>query len=101
MNLNGCGGDAAPPARTRKVTGAIDVGIANVSVRPGALRAVPSACSTTTVAARMPPRTTGSIRMRPGPSGPGATISAVGPSTTSLRRSETRPAQASGVPSAS
>ncbi len=98
VKRNGCAGDGDPPARTRSVTGAIAVAIENVSLRPGAPRAVPSACSTTTVAARMPARTTGSMRIRPGPSGPGATISGADPSTTSLPRSDTLPAQASGTP---
>ncbi len=101
MKRNGCGSGGAPPARTRSVTGAIAVAIVNVSLRPGAPRAVPNACSTTTVAARTPPRATPSMRINPGPSGPGATISVVPPSTTSLRRSDTRPAHARGVPAAS
>ena len=44
---------------------------------------------------------TASMRISPGPSGPGATIRVGGPVATSLRRSETRPAHASGVPAAS
>ena len=40
-------------------------------------------------------------RMRPGPNAPGATMTRGGPSTTSLPRSKTRPAQASGAPRAS
>ena len=86
VKRNGCGGDSAPPARTRTVTGAIDVAISNVSDRPGAPRAVPSACSTTTVATRMPSRETGSIRIKPGPSDPGTTMSVAGPRTTSFRK---------------
>ena len=101
MNRNGCGGAGDPLASTRSVTGTIDVGIAKVSASPGAPRALPSACSTTTVATRAPLWTIGSIRISRGPTAPGATLSVAGPSTVSLLTSETRPAQASGTPAGS